>query len=771
MRGLGTWSLCLGIGSLVLAFGCAGEDPSPAPEVIVAYGHGIFTGAEGRAVEPTVAVARATQEAFIERLAPLAENAGSARELLRASYQDTVIADAVFVRWLADATKPGDYNRVIAVNENLHAWYMSTLPEEQRDGVGTLEEVAARLEGRGLQAIQSALITGNAGRKYISECRAAGVPIPPPLFDKSWVKRGEITNEFISAPDKAELWTYESTNPNGICMALPRYKSNDSIPLLGVICLGRQSNKVCFWDNPRDASLKPSPLFFRGEVHAIEEFEGGADLVTNGGGECSDCHAGENPFIVHPEKPPFMSLPSIMPGSWYDPIVGAPWRQNPGPTYVLDAVSSPSKCTSCHTQGGAGRFPQIQALNAYCGAVLTPALSGGTRTMPPYGMDPDDFEAHIKKLRELCGTGVTTGGEEPVNPKEDPSFISPPQVIDPLYGCASKVSVRNSIIDAKVSLFINGNLIDSKISNSTIKLEFDTPVLVIGDVVTASQEYNGAVSALSPAVVVKDYKEDYPDGLPKPIIDPKLIYECAETIAVRNVPGADITVYVNGGDPVTRGTSTEWNAVWPGLRPFVVGWSFTAEQSLCAEKSDMSDKAVAVDAPSSLNAPSFDPPSIWPGQVVVNLTSLVNGAFTTVRETVVGSLGTITTPISWFPEFDVRPGLGRPIASGDVVTASMALCEKGPPNETPPAGRCEAMPAPRIEQPIAGTNFVVVTQSVPGARIRVYDSGGNEIGDGSGTIVILSRAIVAGEALTVVQQVGECTSRTGYVIKATKKKG
>lgn len=769
MRGLAG---CLVMG-LVLGGGCAEEHPSPAPEVVVAYGHGNFIVADGRLVEPTVGVAQATQRAVIERLAPLAANADSARDLLHAAHADAVIADAMFVRWLADAVKPSDYTAIIAVNENLHAWYVGTLPEAQRDDVGSLEEVASRLEGRGLQTIESPLITGSNGRKYIAECKAAGVPIPPPLFEKPWELKGEITNEFISGPDKAELWIYDSQKPDGICMALPRYKSNDSIPLLGVICLGRQSSKVCFWDNPRNASMVPSPLFFRGEVHAIEEFEGGKDLVTNGGGECSDCHAGENPFIVHPEKPPFQDLPSILPGSWYDPIVGSPWRQNPGPSYVLDTVSSPGKCTNCHTQGFAGRFPQVQALNAYCGAVLAPATGGSTRTMPPTGYDPDDFEAHVNKLKELCGKGVTTGGEEPVNPKEDPGFISPPQVIEPLYGCASKVSVRNSIIDAKVSLFINGNFIDAKVSNSTIKLEFDTPVLNVGDVVTASQEYNGAVSAMSPAVVVKDYKDDYPDGLPAPVIDPKLIYECAEVIAVRNVPGAEVTVLTNGGDAVTVGTSTEWTAVWPGLRPFVVGYTFEAGQALCGDKSPLSDKANAVTAPTTLNAPSFDPPNIYPGQVMVNFTSLVNGAYTFVREAAFGDIGKFTTPISWFPEFDVRPGLGRPIVSGDVVTASMQLCDKGPPNETPPAGKCEEMPAPRIEQPVAGTNYVVVTQSVPGARVRVYDSGGNEIGDGSGTIILLSRDIVPGEVLTVVQQVGECTSRTGYIIRATdrKKKG
>jgi HNH endonuclease len=75
--------------------------------------------------------------------------------------------------------------------------------------------------------------------------------------------------------------------------------------------------------------------------------------------------------------------------------------------------------------------------------------------------------------------------------------------------------------------------------------------------------------------------------------------------------------------------------------------------------------------------------------------------------------------------------------SSPVVTA-------GPKMETPPVRECESMGAPRIRTPIAGTN--------------------NEIGDGSGTTIVLSRGLAAGERLLVTQEVGECKSRTGYRI-------
>ena len=49
------------------------------------------------------------------------------------------------------------------------------------------------------------------------------------------------------------------------------------------------------------------------------------DLSDNGGGVCTDCHAGRNPFSVHPDDPAFISLKSagigLDPLRRYEPIV------------------------------------------------------------------------------------------------------------------------------------------------------------------------------------------------------------------------------------------------------------------------------------------------------------------------------------------------------------------------------------------------------------------------------------------------------------------
>ena len=72
----------------------------------------------------------------------------------------------------------------------------------------------------------------------------------------------------------------------------------------------------------------------------------------------------------------------------------------------------------------------------------------------------------------------------------------------------------------------------------------------------------------------------------------------------------------------------------------------------------------------------------------------------------------------------------------------------------------------RILHPIVGTQYVVVSSAVPGAHIRVYDAANKEIGDGSGTVIWLKRKITGTDVLTVIQQVGECTSKTGYRVSA-----
>ncbi len=226
-----------------------------------------------------------------------------------------------------------------------------------------------------------------------------------------------------------------------------------------------------------------------------------------------------------------------------------------------------------------------------------------------------------------------------------------------------------------------------------------------------------------------------------------------------------VTIFTNGGDAVTGiGGSTGWTIFGPGKQPFEVGDDFTAKLSMCDDRSPRSPSgvAIAIAAPTTIPSATTSPPTTYSGQELVTLENLTNGSQTKIAEATAGVLGGFSSSISWHPDFDVATPLGRRLAAGDRLTATQILCDMESTGEIPPAVRCEELPAPRIQHPIVGNNYVVVSESVPGARIRVYDAMDKEIGDGSGTVIVLSRALTGADVLTVLQQVGDCTSMTGY---------
>src|SRR5690606_13152198 len=142
----------------------------------------------------------------------------------------------------------------------------------------------------------------------------------------------------------------------------------------------------------------------------------------NGQGTCTACHAGENPFVVHPDKAAFAGLTSaLMPDNWHNPLVHPDWPENPGPTTLLDSVSSASQCNSCHTQSYARRFPDVSdpLIRPYCIDVLESSVFGGVkRTMPQGGGSIAPYFAHIDALLSAC-----FGSSVPSDPiPDDPEY-------------------------------------------------------------------------------------------------------------------------------------------------------------------------------------------------------------------------------------------------------------------------------------------------------------------------------------------------------------
>ena len=195
---------------------------------------------------------------------------------------------------------------------------------------------------------------------------------------------------------------------------------------------------------------------------------------------------------------------------------------------------------------------------------------------------------------------------------------------------------------------------------------------------------------------------------------------------------------------------------------------FEAYQTLCGSTSSNSYPVYALEAPTNLDAPSLDDLQTYPGQQLVAIDTLANGSQVTIAAAGVGTIGLFSTPEALLPEFDLTTsGLGRPLQAGDQFILSQSLCGISSglsSNAAPTSANCGALPAPAILPPLEGDTSVSVSQAVTGARVHVFDASGIELGDGSSPSINLRRAIECGDVLTVVQQVGACTSATGYRI-------
>lgn len=287
----------------------------------------------------------------------------------------------------------------------------------------------------GLEADQ---VAAGAGLVYWNQCDDAQVPLPPVwnyedafhgVNGTKWVNAGILEDEFISGALVAEVFYSASTDPPGVCIALPRSRMDannipvdNGIDLLGVICQGTGSattpSAACFWDSKgvdRFDTLnftETCQITAGGYVTTTGKpcFIGGTDLDASKGatgGTCTNCHRGENVFIMHPATVLGVTIPNRMPFDWVDPIVDASWPQNPGPTTL--ALPNDA-CTTCHNRSAnpllfGGRFPELSPGDDYCGTVLTRSFG---RTMPhpinPMNPppNPEDFPSY-QALLAACG--------------------------------------------------------------------------------------------------------------------------------------------------------------------------------------------------------------------------------------------------------------------------------------------------------------------------------------------------------------------------------
>ena len=424
------------------------------PEPISYIGHGAFFDQSGQQIAVTTEfVAKAQDWYRTKLLSSLSDEKKNEFAKLEeelnvsamAEGQTRLVAQQSLLDWLlANSEEIGSDNRMIGKLNALQYELQWEIPEKAdlqeyqfRNEFKLDPELENRLKLTEFDSSEISVLsaTMNSGQAYIDECRAAGVPIPPPIGQMDpagltgWKSQGFIpTSEQFIVNTPAEVRTFQSSSPPGMCIALPRYTdaTRSTVKLDGVICLGQASSNVCFWDNQmggRGFNFARNTVIPIGvpnlSINPAGQYQaGGFELENGSGGVCTGCHAGQNPYIIHPftdlgggsgplmdlNEPP-LNLPTFA-GSRYNPIIPASWPQNQlshSPSLV------PTACRGCHSASGpGGAFPHLSSqLREYCDNVLTPAIN---RTMPP-GSPPGSQASNpdVIAFRAWCNSPASAG--------------------------------------------------------------------------------------------------------------------------------------------------------------------------------------------------------------------------------------------------------------------------------------------------------------------------------------------------------------------------
>jgi len=755
--------------------------------VVTTTGHGAFWTGEGRRVVPGKAEIRATQFDQIKRLLERAGASSVDWSTTPAFDGDDILRRSFYIERLIAATDARGGAAMYQVNGALRDRYLGTLLASRESDLTRPWPSAQPSRRAGPRTRRQRLAITSSGAEYIQDCRDAGVPVPDVILDGAWTRQGTLQTDFVALPDTtAELWSYESglEEPDGVCLALPRWKVDDVAAAFGVICLGRQSGASCYWDNPMGES------FPRYQPVDIENFVGGTDLVGNMGGVCSDCHAGRNPFVVHPDGPAFKHLRvtdqvDLNPVTWHDPLVDGAWPQNPPPIRELGPVSNAfagypqQSCNNCHTGRVAGRFPPVRRkptgeMSDYCNVVIRNAIPDNiidgppldidpltdSWTMPPAGNIPEHFAQNADWLWRECDGAFDAGTTTSNIPNPDVT-LSPPRVVRPLYACTEGVAV-DVMRGADVTVTVAGTeyLIEDAEHS---RIDLGVPPLEEGQAVSARQVYQGAETQ-SDTAYVRSYRDDYPDGLPAPEIGPVTVYECAYTIGVSGVPRAKVEASADGTSGPETTTSPYGYAVAEAPGQITLNQELTATQRLCKDVSPPSAPVRSRQAPSVMPKPVMD--EVY-GKSTVHVTSWLEGAQGNISERSVGQLATIDSwPWNSY-RTNIEYALGREIMAGDEFTATGGLpspCAVQEQSDPTVAKDCSELGAPEIATPMPGDDFVLVIEAASDAVIDVW-ANGDHVGEGMGNVIMLSRALNSGETVLARQSVGECHSSSGYQVQ------
>ena len=392
------------------------NQPALAQEPIAYIGHGAMFDRNGNQIAATPRLIESAQQFYLGTLSALTNQEQFTRfkterarlfEGWEWDHQSKLIANSALIDWLLHEVDSSQLDDVQGKNNLIKQQLQLRLFQPGKGRRFTLPvPLTDLLSASGSVGIEPLSSTTAQRQAYIDECAAVGVPIPPTWGTTQWINNGTLTTKFIGADlPYVEVFNYISSKPRGACIALPRAANNTADwDLLGIICLGQDTSKACFWDNQVNGQNTAIP---QGTVKPLIEFEGGSGLEGGSGGRCTGCHTGENPYVIHPSS--VLGVVSVMGNDWYEPLVHPSWPQNRGPSNVLDNIPpAPAGCLGCHTQTGSGRFPKISSQfnngGAYCGAVLQPAVADPGGTMPPG--NPGGYPTHTTTLLDQCSISM-----------------------------------------------------------------------------------------------------------------------------------------------------------------------------------------------------------------------------------------------------------------------------------------------------------------------------------------------------------------------------
>jgi hypothetical protein len=140
---------------------------------------------------------------------------------------------------------------------------------------------------------------------YMKRCSEQQVPVPPDWSETStqWQYQGALTYNMLAPGDYAGVWTWEDPSKRGACVALPRGSGGPG-SFAGIICQSAATGAACFWDNLLRAPAPGDRIEWASRTLQINQLQDGSNLSA----PCTDCHTGNNVFLLTPDDPSWQHL-------------------------------------------------------------------------------------------------------------------------------------------------------------------------------------------------------------------------------------------------------------------------------------------------------------------------------------------------------------------------------------------------------------------------------------------------------------------------------